>query len=161
MGRFSFISTRTVLCICMLLAAVFGCLAGCNANEMLLSVMRMALESPVSIVCLFVQLFLPFLLSIFAVTTGRVILLALIAGLKMFSFLFCLTCVFLMIRTGESPNCLFLMFQDICLMPLLSWFWLKTSSCCNPGLLQSVLVSVVIILGIIFVDYLCISPLLV
>ena len=161
MRRFSFPGVKTRIFLLVIFASLAGSLTGYFANEIYISVMRMAASGSVSIVCLLVQASVPLLMSVLAVTRRKTFLLTFIVLSKVFLFSFAVTCVFILILAGNDHCYLLLLFQDMCIMPLHCWLWFqfpqkgkRNRSGCYISLL-------LLVLGIVFLNYRYIAPLLV
>lgn len=159
MRFFSLKYSRFSCIVSVSFGAIVGCLAGILLDEPFLSVMRRALDCPVSIVCCSIPLFFPFVCSIIAAFLGNSTILIGISFLKTCGFTFCLTCICMLIQAGECSSCLLLMFSDLCAMPVYCWYWLHSLSYRSSS--RWILLLSILLAFIGFMDYLFISPLLV
>lgn len=161
MRRFSFTGFKTRIFLLVFFASLAGCLTGYSANETYYSMMRRAASGSVSIVCLFAQASVPLLMSVLAVTRRKTFLLAFIVLSKVFLFSFAVTCVVIMILAGDNPSYLLLLFQDICIMPLLCWLWFQFPKKGSIIRWHCYLSFLLLVLGVVFVNDRYIAPLLV
>lgn len=136
-----------------------GVLISMSASDALVSTMRAAVFGRVSIFGLLSTILLPLLFSAFAVYISRPVLLIPIAFFKAFLFSFLGMGILAAFGSaGWLVRCL-LMFSDILTMPLLWWYWIRSSS--NQGTCQrSSLVCAAAVCLIGSLDYCVISPFL-
>lgn len=114
-----------VLALSWSLGLFAGVFFGIQAGPSVLSLMRAASVSRVSIVGLLICNVLPFLISAFAVSLQRSLLLPVIAFLKAFSFGFCAMAIVRAFGTAGWLVGGLLLFSDCLSLPALCWFWLR------------------------------------
>ena len=143
----------------------FGLLCGVLITDKcdpdLLSLMRSAVLSRVSIVGLLAVTFLPFLLSAFAVIFSSPWLMIPISFLKAFSFGYCASAVSTSFGSAGWLVRWLLLFSACCSVPVLYWFWLRHISGSQKSLWMDLVLCAVIVLLIGCLDYRVISPFLV
>lgn len=110
--------------VLLLVGIIFGYLAALYADGVISSLMRMAIHRPVSIVSLSCVLIFPLLLAAFAVYLHVPWLLNWIGFGKSFGFSFCLFGVYLAFGREVGFTAFLLLFSDICMLLILSWFCL-------------------------------------
>lgn len=141
-----------------LMGLVSGIVLFCKSAYLFLPLMRGIFRKSVSIVCLYCVSILPFVLSAFAVSFNRQLLLYPICFLKALSFTFVSGAVWV---TSGSAGWLvwrLLMFCDVTSLPLLYWYCRRHIS----GLRSFSLTEFLLVASLVFllgsIDYCCISP---
>ena len=157
MRRFSIVRPQRIVYCGVCFGMLAGCFVAIVSGETLSSVMRMALLCPVSIVGLSVSLFLPFLLSTFAVYLHKAFVLVCICVLKAFSFSCALTANAMLAASAGEPRILLLMFSDSLMFPVLCWFHVLDHGRCSFG---CAMLCLTLLTAIGCTDYWFISPLL-
>ena len=150
----------------LLLALSCCCGAACGifvargSEESVLSLMRMAVVSHVSIVGLAVSALLPFLFAALAAYVGQPVLLYILGFLRMFGFTFLGCCIQLAFGSaGWLLRCLF-QFTDGCALVLLCWFSLRRIAVPAGFPIRDLAVCAVICVAASALDHLMISPFL-
>lgn len=160
MGRFSMVRPHYIVYCGVCFGILAGCLVAVVADETLSSVMRMALMCPVSIFGLSASLFLPLVLSAFAVYLRKTSVLICIIVLKAFSFSCALTALAALIAAEGEMRILLLMFSDFLMFSVLCWFWLHVLEYGRGCLFRCTLLCLMLLTAIGCTDYWFISPLL-
>ena len=102
----------------------FGSFAA-SQNSALVSMMRTAAQSRVSIVSLLPVLLLPFLISAFAVSISKPWLIILVCFSKAFSFGLHVGAISIAFGSAGWLARMLLLFSAGCCVPVLYWFWLR------------------------------------
>ena len=156
------ISTRELfLLLSWILGCALGVLTGMNAGDTYVSLMRGAVRYPVSIVGLVISVYLPFLLSAFAVYLGKPGLLYIVCFLK--SWAFTLAAYGTVVAFGYAGWLVqfLLQFSDILLLWLLYWFCLRHISKTEASAKRDFGICTAAIAAVCGIDYCVISPFLV
>ena len=111
------------LAVCWCFGLGLGCAAGWSGGDSFISWMRTADFSGVSIVSLFLSLFLPFLFSAFAVSIQQNWIIFSLAFVKCFSFGFCAAGVVRCFGRGGWLICSMLLFSDLVVLPWCALFF--------------------------------------
>lgn len=148
-----------VLALVLLLGFLLGGICSGSADPFLLSLMRTAAQSRVSIVCLLPVLLLPVLCTAFAVYIGLPWLLFPIAFSKAFLFSYLCSAILIFYPESGSLFAAFFMFADYLSVPVLCWVWYRCI-CSRETRLYWIRPAVLLILGIAYLDYQVISPFL-
>ena len=152
--------SATVLAFTMFCGFTVGACVAASSDSLFASMMRIAMTGNVSIVNLFCAAILPFLFTGFAVYVRQLWLLIPVAFIKAFSF--ALMSSWVIAHFGEAGWMVIplFLFTDCLLIPLLSWLWLRILRCSarSSHLFGPV---VMLLAGIIFLDYRFVSPYLV
>lgn len=122
-----------LLALCTTFGAVFGVVFSVTAGSSYSLLMRMAFESPVSIVGSVVATLVPYLISFYVVSTGKPLLIYGICGASMFLFAAEGRLIMTLFGSAGWLACLMLLFSDILLMPMLVWYSTQKlmSYCCD------------------------------
>lgn len=123
--HFSRKSSLVVLAFSWFLGLLLGVIFSIAAGDSIVSLMRTAVSSHVSISGLLTAILLPFLLSAFAVFICEPWLLFVIAFLKAFAFSYLGLGVMVAYGSAGWLVWLLLMFSDCCSLPLLLWYWIR------------------------------------
>ena len=144
-------------CCC---GAVCGIYVAFGSEESVLSLMRMAMVSRVSIVGLTVSAVLPFLFAALAAYVGQPVLLCILGFLRMFAFTFLGCCIHLAFGSaGWLLRCLF-QFTDGCALALLCWFSLRLIPAPAGFPTRDLGFCAVVCVAVSALDHLMISPFL-
>lgn len=150
----------------LLLALFFCCGAACGvyvalgSENSILSLMRMAMVSHVSIVGLTVSTFLPFLIAAFAAYAGQPVLLYVLGFLRMFGFTFLGCCIHMTFGSAGWLLRWLFQFTDSCALALFCWFCLRQvgRSPCFP--IRDLAVCATACSAVSILDHFMISPFL-
>ena len=149
-----------LLCLFWTAGLVSGVLLFSGYSHLFLPLMRGIFQKSVSIVCLYWVLFLPFLLSAFAVFIDRQLLIYPICFLKALTFILISGSVQAAFGSAGWLAWRLLMFCDIFSIPFLFLYWIRYIS----GIRRFSIVEFFSVTSILFllgsIDYCCISPLL-
>lgn len=149
-----------VLAVSVFLGHFLGVCFSLCASSSFLSMMRMAVSSPVSIVSLLSAILLPFLISAVAVYLDRPVLLLPVAFVKAFCFSWVGLGVLSYFGSAGWLIWFLLMFSDCCSLPVLYWYWrrhIRENSSFDWSVSILVL-SILVLIGAF--DYCFISPFL-
>lgn len=149
-----------VLASSWFLGLVLGIVFSIAAGDPLVSLMRTAVNSRVSISGLLTAILLPFLLSAFAVLIHESWLLIPIAFFKAFLFSFLGFGVMAAYGSAGWLVRLLLMFSDCCSLPVLFWYWAAHIGGQRNAALPAAVLPLLIAVGIGSFDYYIISPFL-
>jgi hypothetical protein len=131
-----------------------------NCSDSFVSLMRQAASCPVTIVGLFAVLFLPFLLTAFAVLISCPAAVLLLAFGKAFLVGACsAACVLTFGGSGWLIRML-LLFSDFASIPVLYWLWLQCFSRENRCMIYSFLITFTALVVIGSIDFCVIAPFL-
>jgi len=155
--RISLIALMCCLCGGLLLGHQYASLA--DPTYFLL--MRMASERPVSIMSLFTVSLLPFLISALAVYVSHPELLLPVCFCKSFLFACCAFSATSVFGTAGWLVRLLLQFSDVCLLPVLCWFWIRHIGGSFGTLQKDIFLCCGVALVVCVVDHCVISPYLV
>lgn len=151
--------SRFLLAVFWILGLMFGVFLSFSAGGSFVSLMRLACDSPVSIIALLMTILLPFLLTALAVYVSEPRLLLIFCFLKAACFSFVSVLAFRAFASaGWLVRCL-LMFADICTLPLLYGSWNRHIAgdtklrIGDLGILSGAILACCL-------DYACISPFL-
>ena len=129
MRRFYFIhfpvSSHILYALCLLSGTVLGCLAALYTDGSIVSMMRMAVYCPVSIVSLSVVLIFPFIPAALEVVFHTYWLLYLIGFCKGFSYAFCTTGLWLSFGSEAGFTAYLLLLPNAFQLLALTWFSLS------------------------------------
>lgn len=150
-----------VLAFTLLSGFILGAYVATLAEPSSFSLMRSAADGCVSIVSLLSALLLPFLFTAFAVYIAKPWLLIPIAFFKAFFFSYLGTEIIFLFGGSGWLLRLLLMFTDSLSMPVLCWFWVRIYSGRKVLNVRCLTTAVVILFGIVCLDYRLISPFLV
>lgn len=118
----SIIQPDFILCVCGALSLIAGTLLTANADASILSLMRLATTSRVSIVCFLALQLLPFLFVAYAAYISRTCFIYAVCSCKLFFFAYFGSLIRLSFGSaGWLVRGLF-QFPDLILVPLLCWF---------------------------------------
>ena len=157
---FSRKSCLSVLASSWFLGHVLGIVFSIAAGDSNVSLMRMALNSHVSISGLLTAILLPFLLSAFAVYLHESWLLIPIAFAKAFIFSYIGLGVMTVYGSAGWLVRLLLMFSDCCSLPVLFWYWIRLLSGQRKATIPATAVPVFLVILIGSFDYCIVSPFL-
>ena len=149
-----------VLASSWFLGLVLGIVFSIAAGDPLVSLMRTAVNSRVSISGLLTAILLPFLLSAFAVIFHESWLLILIAFLKAFMFSFVGFGVTVAFRSAGWLVRLLLMFGDCCSLPVLFWYWSRHVGVQESSSFSAIVVPFALLFCIGSFDFCVVSPFL-
>ena len=130
------------------------------ASNSFSSVMRMAPQSPVSVVGLAVTVLLPFLLSAFAVYKDKPQALYVVCFIKIFHLMFSGFSIWSAFGSAGWLVRFLLQFSDICTTPILCWFSLNNIDGRKIRWQRDLLISAGIYMCVCCLDLLFISPFL-
>ena len=130
-------------------------------QDSMFSLMRAVAFSRVSIVGLFVLLFLPLLLSAAAVYFSIPAMVLPLSFCKGFCMGYCALGILFVFGSASWLVRLLLMFSDCFMILPLSWFWIRHISGCRNMLRRDFLICSAIAIVIGIVDYFLVSPFLV
>lgn len=149
------------LLLCWVCGCALGVLTGMNAGDIYASLMRGAVRCPVSIVGLVISVYLPFLLSAFAVYLGKSGLLYIVCFLK--SWAFTLAAYGTVAAYGSAGWLVqfLLQFSDILLLWLLCWFCLRHIGKTTAPVNRDFRICTAAVAAVCSIDYCVISPFLV
>lgn len=151
----------TVLAFLLCCGYLLGAFLTTVSGDYVSSMMRTAVTSRVSIVCLLPVILFPFLITAFAVYIGQFWILAPIAFCKAFSFGYLSSCILCSFGNSGWLIQLLFLFSDGVSLPILCWFWIRLLDSRGAKMNHSfAIVSVLIFLIVIF-DCQFISPFLV
>lgn len=152
---------RIFLAFCYLAGLVAGVILAAQADSSFSSWMRTAVFQRVSIVSLLSVLFLPFLISAFAVFYGWSFLLYPICFLKSLSFGYCCAGISILFGAAGWLGCWLLLFSQLLAMPILLFYWMRHIDGLQKPLLSeaALLASILYLVGSL--DHCLISPFLV
>lgn len=155
-------ATRNIrILICFWIAgSLCGLASACFAGPTVSSLMRKTAFCSVSIVSLLVTVFLPFLLSAFAVIISAPGLIFPIAFTKSFLQIFVSMGIFLTFGSAGWLFRILIGFADFVSVPLLVWFWLRCLGVRRSAFYTDFLFAVAFLFLITCIDYRIISPLL-
>ena len=122
--------------------------------------MRSVIYQPVSIVGLFICIFLPLILSYFSLLFQKPIMLLIVCFIKSIAFSFSFTLVSYIFDTASWLLRLLILFSDSFFLFFLMIFWLKTISDFNRSCYKSMYMFAAIGLYIGITDFVIVSPLL-
>ena len=137
-----------------------GVASACYAGPPFLSLMRNAVFCSVSIICLLLTVFLPFLLSALAVFFSVPCFLYPIAFAKAFLLAFVSMGIFITFGSAGWLFRLLIGFGDIVSVPLLIWFWLRCLCADRKTCHFDFMITTSLIFLIICIDFRIISPFL-
>lgn len=126
--NFSFLRCRTlrpILAFVWICGLVSGAFISLSADEFLASTMHALIRSDMSISGLLAALFLPFLISFFAVYLSQNWLLLIVAFFKAFLFAYTGAGLILSFDAAGWLLCLLLLFGDVLTLPALWLLWLR------------------------------------
>ena len=153
------ISKSRYWCITLIFSWLAGLAVGsCFYKPSLFSLMRSALFQPVSIVGLFVCLFLPLLCSYFSFVTEKPVLIVIVCFFKAVAFGFSCSLISQTYGTAAWLARFLFLFSDSCFLLVLFVLWLRRFL--NTGIQNMTDVYVCAVIGILIaaVDYFVISP---
>ncbi len=151
---------KLLLALCWHLGLLAGVLAAAQMDPELLSLMRRALSSPVSIVGLLAVLLIPFLFSAFAVLMNTPWIVLGICFAKAYSFGFVSMAVCQAFGNAGWLIRWMLLFSSVMTAPVLFWFWLRQISGNNGSLWIDFLLCAVLVLFLGILDYRFVAPFL-
>ena len=118
--------------VCCLLLALFWCVglvlgvrAAFIVDNVFVSLMRLAVSSPVSIVGLLGSCLLPFLFTALAVFLSQDWLILPVCFLKSFTYGLCAKTIALTFGDSGWLIQLLFLFSDTCMLSVLFWFWIR------------------------------------
>lgn len=149
--------STTLLAFSWFLGLSLGILFANSASDILVPMMRRAMESSVSIPGLLASAFLPFLVSALAISYCRPLLL-IICSSKAFSFGFCSYGVGLVFGQGSWLARFLFLFSDCCLIPVLYFYWLRNISGSKASLHWELMVCIGLATIVGCLDICLISP---
>lgn len=166
MDRFLSLNLSAPRCKCseglLACAWIFGLISGIffsfSAGDSFFSLMRSAADGRVSICGLLSTILLPLLLSAFAVFISKPRLFIPIAFVKALAFAYCGIGVWLAFGSAGWLFRCFLMFSDICMLPVLWWFWIRNLGTDTRKPFRTFLTVLAAALFIGFLDFNVISP---
>lgn len=146
-------------CIALICCWAVGLIVGyCYCKPCFLPLMHSAVLQQVSIVGLFVCIFLPLICSYFSFLTDKPVIIMIVCFLKAAAFGFCGALVSQSFYTASWMIRLLFMFSDCCVMILLFVLWFRRFSGAHIRGMMDIAVCTVIGAGIAVVDYFLISP---
>lgn len=152
---------------CLLLLAlfwcaglVFGVYTASMADNTLISLMRSAVFSPVSIVGLLSSYLLPFLFTALAVFLSKSWLILPICFVKSFSYGLCARTVALTFGDSGWLLQLLFLFSDTCALSVLFWFWIRHLAGSRVTVIKDAAICIVVFIILGILDYCCVSPFL-
>ena len=150
--------TSFILALCAFIGTVLGTLLAVTVDRSYISLMRLALSSPVSIVGTVLTVFVPFLVSLYYIIHSKPWLVYLICGIHLLLFSAAGCAVSQSFGSAGWLVGLMALFPDLCLVPALILVSILrlTGTCSRRTAVCFVIFAVVI--GMI--DYLVISPFL-
>lgn len=150
-----------ILAFSWIVGMLFGILAASAASDILIPMMRGAVQSSVSIPGLLAATVLPFLFSAYAVSFSQPWAIPIISAVKAFSFGYCGYGVSLAFGQGSWLVRFLLLFSDCCLIPVLFHYWVRNISGEGDRRWQELPIYLCIALFVGCVDYCLIAPFLV
>ena len=146
-----------ILIITWILGLAIGYIL-CEPNY--ISLMRSAFQQPVSIVGLFVCIFLPLIASSYFIQLEKPIFVLIVCFIKSTAYGFSCSLISLVFPNASWLLRFLLLFSDSCFLLVLLFFWLKTF--CNPKPLRFETARYYFLIGILvaFVDYSMVSHIL-
>lgn len=155
------LSRSAYQCIALIFSWLSGLLIGCCLCKLYsFSLMRSALLQPVSIVGLFVCIFLPLILSYFSFAANKPIFITIVCFLKAVAFGF--SCA-LVSQTFDAASWLIqilFLFSDSCFLLVLFVLWLRRFLIADAHGVGDILVCAVFGILIASADYFVVSPIL-
>ena len=159
--RICCISVTWALPFCWVLGLLLGAAYGYRADRSYVLLMRIAASSRMSLVGLFFALYVPLLLSAFAVYLKHPQWLIPICFAKAFLFASCGSALLVAFRSAAWLVRLLLQFSDLCSMPFFYWFCMRNITGRNLNTQSDFLVCCVVVTTIGIFDFCVISPYLV
>ena len=153
--------SAAVLAFALITGYGLGSFLAAGAAHSTVSLMRTAISSRVSIVCLLPVVFLPFLFAAFAVSIHQLWLFIPLAFSRAAAFGYLASLV--LYSFGSSGWLVFtlFLFSDCISLPLLCWFWLRSISKDGRNIYRDLLIVSGMLFGIVSLDCKVISPFLV
>ena len=155
-GRFTFVLFSAF----WLSGLLFGFHYVPYAGEIYVSLMRSATLCPVSIVGLTATVFVPFLLTAFAVYCNKTGLLLLFCFCKAFMHALCAGGISLAYGKADWLVRILLLFSDCCSLPLFSWFCLRCLRFGTQHLKRDLWRCLAVLIPVCGFDYMVVSPFL-
>lgn len=150
-------SCKLILSIIWIVGLLIGILTAAGAGDSFFYMMRGVIPSAVSIPGLLLISILPFLLTAFAFSLFRPLLM-LVVLMKAFTFGFCAFGIMTVFADAGWLLRLLLMFSAGCSLPLLMWLWLRPESISRKRFLIETAVCIVAAGCFGFLDYYYVSP---
>ena len=110
------------------ISLLLGTILAASAGTATVSWMRQALNSRLSIVCHLALQLLPFLFSAYAVNISGLWLLYLVCSLRMFSFAYIGSLIWLAFGAAAWLVRLLVLFSDVFLIPVLLWYGFRRTT---------------------------------
>lgn len=149
-----------LLAFCWIVGLVVGAYVAQSEAETVIDLVRRSVQCEMTISGVMSVCVLPFLLSAFAVLICEPWLLLFISTLKAFRFSFCAWGVCLAFGQSSWLVLFLFLFSDICLIPLLVFFWIRNIRGHANLRLFEIVGFLIAAVSVGLVDYLFISPFL-
>lgn len=139
---------------------ILGVYTASIAENTLVSLMRSAVFSSVSIVGLLGSFLLPFLFTVLAVFLSKSWLILPICLAKSFSFALCARAVALAFGDSGWLLQLLFLFSDTIMLSVLCWFWARHIEGGRVTVIRDAAICIVVFIILGTLDYCCVSPFL-
>lgn len=153
-------ASRWLLALFWCTGLSLGVYTASSADSASISLMRLAVCSPVSIVGLLSVYLLPFLLTALAVFLFKSWFFLPISFLKAFAFGWCARAVTLSFGDSSWLIQLLFLFSDSSLLTVMCWFWIRHISGSGATVIRDAAICIVVFIVFGMLDYCCVSPFL-
>lgn len=155
--RYRYLHPVALLFLCWIVGLVLG---ACLCKPSFLPLMCGAAAQPVSIVGLFLVIFLPLILTYFSFLLNKPIIIMIVCFLKAFAFSFSGILIAKTFTSAAWMIRIFLLFSDWCSVFLLFHLWIRALCCSQNKFRTNIRISFAIGAIIAIIDYCVISPFL-